>query len=146
MADNFDFKKFLVENRVGPYAGVSEASAEKEVRAQVNTDTYGNLDGLYLYTYINGIESEYELRASEDNDNVWDVQGGTKVVDNKEIPVSDQEVSALLNDEDIWNAVDKAFNKYERPSADADDNFDGPEDGNDDDYSYRDIHGPTHRF
>ena len=127
MADNFDFKKFLVENRVGPYAGVSEGSAYKEVRAQVNTDTYGNLNGLYLYTYINGIESEYELRASEDNENVWDIQGGTKVVDNKEMPVSDQEANALLDDKDILYAVDDAFNKYERPSA-ADDDYDWRDD------------------
>ena len=143
MADNFNFRKFITENKTGPYARLGEAINGKKVTASVETDRYGNVEGLYLYTVIDGVENEYELKADIDNDDVWDVQGGVRIVNNKEIPVSDQEVSALLNDKDIWQAVDDAFDKYERPS---DDDYDGPDDDSDDSNSYRDIHGPTHKF
>jgi hypothetical protein len=143
MADNFNFKKFITENKTGPYARLNEAPDTKEIEAYVNKDRYGNLEGLYLRTYINGVENEYELGADINNDDEWDVQGGVKIVDNEETPISDQEVSALLNDKAIWQAVDNAFSKYERPS---DDDYDGPDDDYDDSSSYRDIHGPTHKF
>ena len=144
MADNFNFKKFLTENKAGPYAGVSEAPTEKKVRASIETTNYGGIDGLWLYTYIDGVETEYYLDATyEGDEDGWDVQGGEKIADNKTTPISAQEVSALLDDEAIWNAVDKAFSKYNPPR---DGDYDGPDDSEDDSYSYRDINGPTHRF
>ena len=116
MGDIFDFKKFLVENKVGPYAGVSEAPENKEIKASIETTNYGGIDGLYLYTYIDGVETEYYLDATyEGDEDGWDVQGGEKIADNKTTPISAQEVSALLDDEDIWNAVNKAFSKYNPP-------------------------------